>query len=603
MFADMKATGPLVIKLGLTVPLADPDKTQIKGAIVMRDAEVKMVPWSLDLNKVNGTVNFTENSTDAEKITGLLFKKPMQFSLATIPKTKTLSIVRASFATNLSVDDLQAWLKVPFNKVASGATDVSGDIDFSLKTPMEMSLRSQLQGIVLDLPHEFSKKADETRDFSASIFVQAKQPIKLKAIYDKLLSAALILNREHEGFKLTGVNLRLGGGDPTWPESAGLYITGAIDELNWDKVKQYTGDTNNKLLSAFTLRGIDVQVAHLMLASQPLTNVRLQITPEKNEWDIDISSGTIVGNIKAPMNFNARGTVIAHFDKLNLFASAGKSAQPAIVAKTLPSISLVANNVTYNNLPLGQVTLKTVPSSKGATIQTLRITSPRMVFDASGSWDQNGSQLEGRATSMRVSDFLNSMGLARNLVSNKGEVNFNLNWRGPFYAPSLSSLNGRMTLKLGPGRIIDIGEASDAKMGLGRMLSIFSLQSIPRRLSLDFSDLFQKGYSFDFVTGDYSLRNGNAFTNNMRLSGPVARVDISGRIGLSTQDYDFTLSVTPVDVTSSLPVAATLIGGPVGGLAALAVNTVVGSQISKAATSYFSVHGPWIHPTWEVIRK
>jgi hypothetical protein len=35
----------------------------------------------------------------------------------------------------------------------------------------------------------------------------------------------------------------------------------------------------------------------------------------------------------------------------------------------------------------------------------------------------------------------------------------------------------------------------------------------------------------------------------------------------------------------------------------IAVNTVVGSQISKAATSYFSVHGPWIHPTWEVIRK
>ena len=88
---------------------------------------------------------------------------------------------------------------------------------------------------------------------------------------------------------------------------------------------------------------------------------------------------------------------------------------------------------------------------------------------------------------------------------------------------------------------MDIGESSNAKMGIGRFLSIFSLQSIPRRLSLDFSDLTQKGYSFDSITGDYTLRNGNAFTNNMSITGPVASIAISGRIGLSNQDYDFTM--------------------------------------------------------------
>ena len=525
MFADMNATGPVTIKFGLTVPLSDPDKTRVKGAIVLKESNVKLVPWKLELANVNGTVNFTEDTTDAQNITALLFNKPVKFNLSTIPKSKTLSIVRASFATNLSLDDLQAWLNVPFNKVATGAADVSGDIDFSAKTPLEMHIRTQLQGITLDLPNEFAKKADVARDFSADIFVQAKQPLKLKASYAKLLSAALILNREHEAFKLSSVNLRLGGGDPTWPDATGLYITGNIEQLNWDKVKQYTGDTNNKLLSAYPLRGIDVQVANLMLPGQPLTNVRLQIKPAKNWWDITINSSAIVGTIKAPVNFNAKGAVTAHFDKLNLSTSpSGKQNQSAIIVKSLPSISLVANNVMYNNMPLGQVTLKTIPSGKGAAIQTLEIVSPRMHFEASGNWDQNGTQLQGAATSNRVSDFLNSMGMARNLVSNKGEVNFVLNWRGPFFAPSLASLNGHITLKLGPGRIVDIGESGDAKMGLGRMLSIFSLQSIPRRLSLDFSDLFQKGYSFDSVTGEYSLRNGNAFTNNMRLSGRLQKL-------------------------------------------------------------------------------
>jgi uncharacterized protein (TIGR02099 family) len=603
MFADMEASGPVIIKLGLIVPLADPDKTQVKGAVVLKNADVNLVPWQLALNKLNGTVNFTEKTTDADNIKGLLFNQPLQFSLATIEKSKTLSIVRASFTNHLNMNDLEAWLKVPFSKVVTGATDVAGELDFSLKTPVEVHLRTNLVGIALDLPNEYAKKADEAKPLKIDIILQEKQPLKLKTFYEDKLSAALILNKVRDEFKLIGINLRLGGGDPAWPEESGFYISGTIPLLDWDKVKEYTGQTDNKLLANYPLRGIDVEVARLMLPGQELSNVRLQVTPEKNTWDIDITSSDIVGEIKAPVNFNAKGAVIARFDKLSLHTGgATKQNQPPIVVKSLPSISLVANNVTYNGLPLGQVSLKTTPSARGAVIQSLRIASPRVDFQASGDWTQSGTQLQGRATSTRVSDLLNSLGIARNLIASKGEVNFTLNWHGPFFAPALASLSGHITLRLGSGRIVDIGEESDAKMGLGRMLSIFSLQTIPRRLSLDFSDLFQKGYSFDSVTGEYSLKNGNAFTNNMRLTGPVAQVDISGRIGLSSQDYDFTLSVTPVDVTSSLPVAATLITGPVGGLAALAVNTVVGSQIAKAATSYFSVRGPWSHPTWETVK-
>jgi uncharacterized protein (TIGR02099 family) len=606
MFAGMKASGPITVKLGLKVPLSNKDKVQVKGAILLNNAEVKLVPWKLELNKLNGTINFTEDTTDAENIKALLFNKPLQFSLATVQKQKNLSVVRASFASNLSIDDLEAWLKVPFAKMVNGATNVTGDIDFSLNTPIEIHLRTNLVGITLNLPNEFSKKADVAKDFTANIFVQEKQPLKLKMSYDKSLSAALILNQERDEFKLISANVRLGGGDPSWPDSKpGLYVTGTIDQLDWDKIKQYTSQSSdNKLLADYPLQNIDVQVARLVLPNQLLSNLRLQITPQKNMWDINVSSAEIVGNIKVPVNFNAHTAIVARFDKLNLQSAPGaKSSPPGFVVKALPSISLVANNVTYNGLPFGQINLKTTPSENGAAIQTLRITSSRMDLQASGSWSQTNTQLQGTMTSSRLSDFFDSMGLdTRNFVCNKGDVNFTLNWRGPFFAPALASMNGRISMKLGPGRVVDIGESSDAKMSIGRMLSIFSLQTIPRRLTLDFSDLFQKGYSFDSVVGDYALRNGNAFTTNMRLSGPVARVDISGRIGLSAQDYDFTISVTPLDVTSSLPVAATLIGGPVGGLAALAVNTVVGSQISKAATSYFSVRGPWSHPTWEVIK-
>jgi uncharacterized protein YhdP len=134
-------------------------------------------------------------------------------------------------------------------------------------------------------------------------------------------------------------------------------------------------------------------------------------------------------------------------------------------------------------------------------------------------------------------------------------------------------------------------------MGFGRLLNLLSIQSIPRRLSLDFSDLFQKGYSFDSLKADFTLKDGGAFTNNMQFNGPIARVDIAGEIGLAGKNVDIQLNVTPY-VTSSLPVVAAIAGGPVVGMATWMVDKVVSGQVSKVATHEYRVTGSWMNPVW-----
>jgi uncharacterized protein YhdP len=201
---------------------------------------------------------------------------------------------------------------------------------------------------------------------------------------------------------------------------------------------------------------------------------------------------------------------------------------------------------------------------------------------------------------------LNSFGFdVHNLVSSNGILNFNLMWAGAPYAPSISSMTGKVYLGLGAGRIVDIGNGASAKVGLGQLLSIFSLQTIPRRLMFDFSDVFQKGYNFDSLKGNFELRNGNAYTSNFLFDGNVAKVGINGRIGLKDKDFNFTLIVIPsvTSVTSSIPIAATLITmNPLVGLGAFAVNTVLGSQFSKATTYYYDVTGPWSNPVWKSVK-
>jgi len=603
MFNGMMVQGPMSLKLGLTIPLNNPEKTKVQGDIAIKDDTLNLVAWHLQAHHLNGQLHFTEATSEAKNIHGQLFNKPFTLDISTIQKTKDTSIIQASLANNLSISDLETWLKIPFSKVAQGSAAVKADIDFSLTAPIEIHLRSNLVGIALNLPDPYGKKAQSAKDFTADIVAQDTQPLKIRLSYGGMLGAALIAERKHGEFNLYAANLQLGQGIPAWPTGSGLYITGQFTKLDWDTIKAQMGQSSGVNLGDLTLRGVDIRAQSLDLFGQHLTDIHVQATPVQHNWNISIHSPEVIGQIQAPMSLTPQGTISAQFQKLvmNPAATAVPQKKLTLNAKSLPAISFTANNVSYNHMPLGQVIFKTTPSSNGASIQTLSIVSTYLNLQATGEWLQsNATRLQGSATSSNVSAFLSSLGLdVRNFISSNGRVNFNLSWPDAPFAPSLTGLAGTASLDLGKGRIVDIGETNGAKMDIGRMLSIFSLQTIPRRLTFDFSDVFQKGYSFDFVKGDFSFRNGDAYTKNLVFDGPVAKVGIDGRIGLKNHDYGFTLSVTPY-VTSSLPIAATLLTGqPLIGLAAVAVNTVISSSVSKVTTYYYAVSGPWDNPSWK----
>lgn len=604
MFAGVEMQGPATLKLGLIVPLNDPVKTQVQADLDIHDGRMT-IPWGLSLTDMKGVLHFTESIAEAKTIQGQLFNKPFDLNLATIQKTKDVSVLRATLKNNLSVADLEKWLKVPLSKVAHGATDATIEADFSEKEPVTIHLNSNLVGIRLDLPDQYAKKTEDARDFSAEIFLPENEPVRARVVYGNLLSTALTLNRKKDEFKLLGVNLRLGTGVAAWPQGEGLYITGEYDELDWDKIMSYANqsDKSNGALGVggLALREIDLNTKVLNVMGQRLTDVELQAAPSREDWKIKISSEDVIGDIQAPAHFTRQGNINAQFQRLRLRSSTNSNQSTKINFKTLPTVSLVANNVSYDDMPMGRVTLRLTPGDGGMNVQTFRIDSPRMNLQTSGFTQADETQLRGVVQSTQLGALLSSFGLnANNFIAKNGGINFELDWHDSLFAPSLASLNGRARMTIGPGRVVNVGEAGGAKMDLGRMLSIFSLQSIPRRLSFDFSDVFQKGYSFDSVQGDFNLQSGNAYTNNLRFNGPLAGVNINGRIGFESKDYDLVISITPFvgTVTSGLPVAAAVLTGPIGGVAALAVNTVLSPAVSKAATYHYSVRGPWNNPRW-----
>ena len=128
-----------------------------------------------------------------------------------------------------------------------------------------------------------------------------------------------------------------------------------------------------------------------------------------------------------------------------------------------------------------------------------------------------------------------------------------------------------------------------------KLLSILSLQTIPRRLKLDFSDLAYDGYSFDQFEGQFVLKDGVMSTDNSVIDGPVALVSMKGRLDLDKRLYDLDLHVLP-HITASLPVVAAIAGGPIAGIATWAASKILTEGVDKVTGYTYTITGPWLEP-------
>lgn len=625
MFNGIDMSGPIRLQLGLTVPLEDADKTKVEGDLQFQNADMNMKLWELQITNLNGQLHFTENDTNADGIRATLFNKPMTIGINTRDKT-----VEAHFKTNLAVDDLQQWLHVPFSHVAQGASDVNGRIDISQTEPLNIHLQSNLQGMALTLPYQFGKDAPSSKEFNADISIAEKQPVKILLNYDQALGAALTLNKTAQSLKLYSANLHLGGGTIAWPKGAGLYISGNFDRLDWDTIKKYSAVSNNQithqhektnenanenanehesdLTAQLPLRNINIHANTLQLGSQEFHEVELQLAKNANLWNIDIDSPDVVGHIELPVPINPSAKVRAQFKKINLSSSSTMNTNDfKFDIKSLPAIMIDANELAYTGINVGRVHIDAAPSESGLEIKDLKISSSRSRLQATGVWlNSNETHMHGSLMTANVSRLLSHFGMdSTNYIISNGRINFDLNWPHAPFAFKMSELEGTARIDINHGRIVDVGESNNTKMDIARVLNLFSLQNLPRRLSLDFSDLFQKGYSFDYIRGNFVFKDGNAFTQNLALDGPVLRVAIDGRINLAAKIYDLTLSITPHDMTSGIPVAAAafFIPNPLIGLAALGVNTVLSQGLSQVATYYYNITGPWGSPTWHTVSR
>ncbi|NGM90003.1 TIGR02099 family protein, partial [Parapusillimonas sp. SGNA-6] len=171
----------------------------------------------------------------------------------------------------------------------------------------------------------------------------------------------------------------------------------------------------------------------------------------------------------------------------------------------------------------------------------------------------------------------------------RGRLEGEVHWSGSPFSLDYPSLGGQLQIDVGQGQFLK------AEPGIAKLLGVLSLQALPRRLTLDFRDVFSQGFTFDFVRGDATISQGVASTNNLQMKGVNAAVLMDGSADIARETQKLRVVVVPEINAGTAALVATAIN-PAIGLGTFLAQMVLSRPLIAAATQEFQIEGTWTDP-------
>lgn len=613
---DLELAGPLEIALDMHITLF-PGEDEISGEVRMIDNSIVSSNLGLTLEHITGYIAFSDDEITSRELKGVYYETPITMDI-TRPPEKSNAPIRMNMQGTADVAFLDKILEdklanAQFNTSLltsrlQGSTDWQVEILAAADDEQAELLRltSGLHGMALDLPAPLGKTAAEQRNLQLQIELpRAHESFAgLSVDYGDILSARYADN---------GLGLSFGGETPQ-AISDSIIINGQTTTLNLDAwlalFNDYEDSTQTPITDQLTkLVDLDVQTDTLKIYSQTFNDTRLVLTNSNDNWLVQFHGTEISGNINLPSNLPGQ-PVSVDFQRLKLDeiegAEQNKTDSGNLDPANFPALNIEVRDFIYGSTELGKFNLTADKAETGLNINRIAFNKPGMTIEGQGVWqtvnDEIFSQFDLDMQADRFTSMLSTFGYSDQAVEGgKTKIKIEALWPGSPMSFSLARLNGSLELEIQEGQFLDI----DPKAG--RLFGLLSIQTLPRRLSLDFNDLFKKGFAFDRIQGHFTFEEGNAYTNDLTMEGPAALITVTGRTGLVAQDYDQVITVIP-QISDSLPLASALFG-PVGiGVGAVIFLTgkvfeSIPDQIDKLLGYQYRITGSWQDPVIEPLEK
>jgi uncharacterized protein (TIGR02099 family) len=603
----------LDIELGLAVPLyPENNNILVRGAIDFNqnDAILQIGKSQLPLHQVEGTLLFNEHGVVDSTLHASLLGDPLTLRIAShqTPKPATHIDIAGEFS-------IAAWReqwKLPLLALMQGHATLNGLITLvdDPKVWDSIKMTSSLQGIAITLPPPFNKLREDNAPLDVNVDFNVDKGARLRVTSDKL-KTDLWFTAQPSAFLLNKGWVCIGSAPSPTAQGSGAKVFGVLDNFDatqWQTALATLPDTSSLTdggLDGF--HAIDLTFKTASLLGQHYQNLHMQATQlPQHAWSITMRSGDIIANLQYQPVMNL---LSGNLSQLVLKSSSQhvnkqpSKTQDHLKPENIPNLALTIDALMLDHKKLGQLILKSSSRPGVWHLDDGSLTSKGYVLKMTGDWQQRGAYdqttMDAALTINDLSTILTTWEVPPVVEAENGTAHFVGGWVGKPHDFSLKSLEGQLDLMLQDGRITHFDPETEEKLGLGKLLSILSLQTIPRRLKLDFSDLAKTGYSFDQFSGHFSVKDGAMSTNDSSIDGPVAYASMKGQLDLVKRLYDLDLRVSP-HVTASLPVVVTLAGGPIAGpiagIATWAASKMLHREVDKVTGYTYTITGPWLEP-------
>ncbi len=601
-------TGQLGLDLHLEIPLyPENNEVLVLGALTFNDNKLMFHHGlnDLPLRHLAGVLYFNEHGITGSELRARLLGGPVAIQAKTIfvPKVAT----ELNIEGDTSIELLQRQFDLPLLGLMQGHLNLASRLILTdLPTEFDhLHLSSTLKGVAIDLPAPFGKTAEENSPLTIDVDFNAEKTLQLRVNYDNRLKGDVSLISTNGLMTLDKGTIQVGTGPILWKKGSGLQIMGSLPTFNvlaWRNVFDKLPSNASAPNYLESLKWVDMNIGVLAIGGQNYTTVGIKANNTgKKAWSFAIDQHDFAGHLQY---LGSTNTLSGHLKRLYLSnallsSQSNMNSVSTLKPRDIPNLDLTIDAVKLRELAIGQVELKSMSSDSTWHLQECNIKSPAYGVVLKGDWKQTGEKnntdIQAVLQINKLADILKQLDLTPVIDAKKGSVQFIGGWSNDIVHFSLAKLSGHLYMELQDGRITHLSPETEEKLGLGKLLSILSLQTIPRRLKLDFSDLSQEGYSFDTLKGNFILKNGVMNTMDSYIDGPVAYASMKGNLDVIHHRYDVDLHISP-HITASLPVVATIAGGPIAGLAAWVASKIINQGMQTVTGYTYKITGPWLKP-------
>jgi uncharacterized protein (TIGR02099 family) len=595
--------GPVSAQVNLQVGLQVGD-VQASGRVQFDGASTQIQAPDILVEDIRGELRFANDQIHATDLDASWRGLPFQLSLDG-QQTDSEYQVNLQLAGQQAMQSLVQQLPFSLDEVATGEADWQLAVAIQLPEAgfnYQAQLQADLTAAALHLPAPYAKSAGQATALEVWLDGNAERSI-IRAAYSEPLYFQARL--DHETSEVDQALLRLGGRNygslaPGFAVEVDLTRTDLFPWLDLliEPLSGLSGDHGGRWPGLTHVRG---RVAELELYPQlSLHQTVFELLPAEGHWALQLNGAEVASQWRFAHDWQQHGIVV-DFDYLRLKPEPRAEDHPPLEDterqamnwfRQLPPIQLSCQDCAYGPYALGKVSAYATNEEQSWQLHQFQADYKRHQLQLSGNWLPDAqlgtTTLDGKLTSANLGALLNEYELTSAISGSRADIDFKLHWQGSPLQFELASLGGSAAWQLGEGSLAEVSDKG------ARIFSLFSLNSLVRKLRLDFRDVFAKGFFYNRMQGDMTLHQGVAQTNNSSIDGVAGNITMQGYSDLVSRKMDYQLTLIP-KVTSSLPVIIAWMVNPVSGLAALALDEMFTSAEVISRVN-FSVTGTFDDP-------